>query len=140
MRKRVYEILFVTVLLMSICSLCAYGQSETKNVCVTQETINKCAEVADKYRAALDRITELENSLKDRDSLIVKLQSIDVLSTTKDALQDKAYSLAQTVIALQDDVIKRQDKKLNSGKFQRFLKFLKVAYYILAGGAIIAGL
>ena len=117
--------------------------------CVKNETVNKAAEIADKYRAALATIDALQaqvaaqtTSIKDRDAVIEQFHKLGVVNEQIIAAYVELNTVNQAALKTALDMTERLKKQLTGGKtkWQRILDVAKVLYYVLAGGAIVVGL
>lgn len=140
-------------ILVLICLLLFAGCVRSQTVCpdgsqcVKNETINKCADVAEKYKAALATIAafQLERdastaAITNRDNLIQKLKDVIAIDDQTATAKDKYIAILGQIDKLKDDLIAHLEKKLANNKsfLQKLLTKLQIAYYIVAGIAIVA--
>jgi hypothetical protein len=144
---------YLLIISLFLIGVNAYGQNvcttQAGYVCISQETADKAFALVDKYKIANDtiaalkeQVATLEVSVKDRDDLIAKIKAFGVIDDQIHAKEVQLRSVLESMVTIQNDIIDRLHKQLTGGKTktQKFLDFLKTAYYVLAGGAIIAGL
>lgn len=132
-----------------LATIAACHPAFAQDVTVPQATLNKCAEVADKYKAALDTIDALKiqvaamsQAIADRDAKISKMAALGDIDTVMEAkLRAMAQDLRDEIKDYEDEVAHLK-KQLLQGKSRtdKILGILKVGYYILAGAAIVIGL
>lgn len=123
----------------------AYGQCPEGSVCVSQTTVNKCSEVADKLRIAEEAIQKFkeERGVTDveRKAATALIDSFQALLRTKDSIiteYEKINALYVKVIEFQNQIILNLEKQLNKPKsgWQKFLKALKEIALVIGGIAI----
>ncbi len=134
-----------TLFLIMVLSISAFAQCETGSVCISQETINKAALVADKLRVANEVIEKFQiergASLAEREASQVLIKGLNELILTKDKIiieYERINALYSKVIEFQNQIIENLEKRLNKPRttWQKFLKVLKEVALVIAGIAI----
>lgn len=142
-RQGFMKIILITIFLFLATT--AYGQCPEGSQCVSQTTINKCAEVADKLRIAEEAIQKFkeERGVTDveRKAATALIDSFQTLLRTKDSIileYEKINALYVKVIDFQNQIIVNLEKQLMKPKsaFQRFMKVLKEIALVIGGIAI----
>lgn len=140
--------IYRTILILAFAA-CAYSQCVVPPgfVCLTQAQADKASTLVDKYTAlqeALDAskrsIAALAVSNSTKDALIAKFKEIILIDDQTAAAKDKLLAIRDQIDAIKDDLIKNLEKKIANNKsfLQKLLTKLQIAYYILAGVAIVA--
>ena len=144
------KLLFIAILTVA-CFAGADAQTSCPDgsVCLPQATVNKAAEIVDRYKAALATIDALQTqvaaqatSIKDRDAVIEQFHKLGVVNEQIIAAYVELNTVNQAALKTALDMTERLKKQLTGGKtkWQRILDVAKVLYYVLAGGAIVVGL
>jgi len=148
------------IILLTLLFLALYASGDAQcapgSQCVPQATIDKCADVADRYRAALDTIAKLQAVADaiplERATWQAERQAVQNIIDRYKALIDTDASIQKSqaeVIQMLKDVVAMQGKligdlegALNKPKsgLQKFLTALKEIALIAAGIALGHGL
>lgn len=141
------QLLFIAILTLA-CFAAGHAQTSCPDgsVCLPQSTVNKAAEIADKYRASLVTIDALQSQVSalqltstDKDALVAKLREIISINAMKDTARTELFAVLASIDKLKDDLIIQKDKKLAANKsfFQKLLTKIEILYYILSATLLI---
>jgi 2C-methyl-D-erythritol 2,4-cyclodiphosphate synthase len=134
------------LILLFIIPIAAYAQCPTGYVCISQESANRAAELADRniaLQAALDaakvQIAADATLIADQKDLIAKLSKVKEIDATVIASYVQLNAVRDALEKFQADLLERMKKQLatKTSTFGKVLNALKVAYYLVATAVLI---